>query len=355
MAIRLEHGEYLSRTIGLLNYNAAYTRACFFYMSVDWNDWGHLLVSQQNPGSFTNYDHCGLSTDGTTFRTEVYVDGGGAAVNVATLSVGSWYFLGMRRASATAFDAFVIPLSTGVLTKSSTITTNVGSRAAISHMFINDLGGYSADGRYCGIKEWSTALTDAELLREALTILPRKLDNLHAWFPVFPGSGERTRDYSGNGYNWTENGVLSDEDPPPVSWGAAPILFPFVAGGGATTIELLAASFGFSPQAIQPRLAMALTTPSFGFTAQVVQPKTTVGLTAAAFNFVAHALTVGSNTLIALTAAAFAFAGQAIQTALWIHLSTAAFGLIGRALDVTGAMAAAVSNWLLRARRRWRR
>lgn len=234
MAIRIQSGglEYLSRTTGLLNYNAAYTRAGFFYMAADANDYGHIFASEQNPGAFQNYDHCGVTGNGTTFRCEVYNGGSGASDDaIATLAVGNWYFIGMRRASATSFNAFVIPLSTMVLDVSSTITTNVAARTAISHMWVNKLGSYVCDGRYAGLKEWSVYLTDAELLQEAMSLLPRKLDSLHAWYPMLPGSGERTRDYGGGGYDWTEAGTLSDEDHPPVSWGAPSIWLPYAASG----------------------------------------------------------------------------------------------------------------------------
>ena len=74
-------------------------------------------------------------------------------------------------------------------------------------------------GRIHAIKIWNTALTEAEIAQEVYTVAPRKLDSLWGWYPTRPGSGERAKDYSGNGRDWTEGGTLTDDDPPPISWG----------------------------------------------------------------------------------------------------------------------------------------
>lgn len=76
-------------------------------------------------------------------------------------------------------------------------------------------------GRIHAIKIWNTALTEAEIAQEVYTVAPRKLDSLWGWNPTRPGSGERAKDYSGNGRNWTEGGTLTDDDPPPISWAGA--------------------------------------------------------------------------------------------------------------------------------------
>lgn len=75
------------------------------------------------------------------------------------------------------------------------------------------------DGRVAFVKVWGAALPAAEIVQEMRVGRPVRLANLWGFFPMFPGSGERTRDYSGLGNTLTENGTLTDEDPPPVSYG----------------------------------------------------------------------------------------------------------------------------------------
>jgi hypothetical protein len=67
--------------------------------------------------------------------------------------------------------------------------------------------------RVAHVKAWSTNLTDTELLQEQNAIRPQKLDNLVGWWPLFPGSGERVKDYSGLGRDWTEGGTLTADAP----------------------------------------------------------------------------------------------------------------------------------------------
>lgn len=93
-------------------------------------------------------------------------------------------------------------------------------------------GGEGFNGTVSAVKAWDAVLTQAEIEQERWTILPRRFADLHLWTPMFPGSGERVRDYSGNGKDWTEGGTLADEDGPPVSWGASSIMLPFAAASG---------------------------------------------------------------------------------------------------------------------------
>lgn len=247
MAIRIDtNGEYLRRTAGLLDYNSAYTRAGFVYLTADLNNYGHFFVSDDGAGDFTDYDHCGLDADGTTFRVEACAAGACAAAAGAALSLNTWYFVGMRRSDATTYNGFVIPLSTLAISSTANVATNVGSRVAIAGMECGDIvggggGGYRISGRLAGLKEWSAYLSDAELIREAATLAPQRRANLHAWFPCVPGAG-RHRDYSGAGIVWSENGTLSDEDGPPVA--------PPYSGDGEFSAWVVAA--GGSPQTVAP-------------------------------------------------------------------------------------------------------
>jgi len=121
-----------------------------------------------------------------------------------------------------------------------TNTNNVGSRGSATRL---ELGNATTandtplNGRVAYLKAWTAALSEAEILAEVNAIRPVRALNLYGFWPAFPGSGERIADYSGNGRSWTEGGTLTDEDPPPVSWGAGPLIF--LIAGAAEAQEIL--------------------------------------------------------------------------------------------------------------------
>ncbi len=94
--------------------------------------------------------------------------------------------------------------------------------------------GYFWDGRIADIKLWTRALSQAEVQVEMSCSVPAFPASLWGWWPVLPGSGERTRDYGGNGRNWTEGGTVTDEARMPASWGGlSPYLFVTTSSGVA--------------------------------------------------------------------------------------------------------------------------
>lgn len=99
--------------------------------------------------------------------------------------------------------------------------------------------GEHLNGRLANVKLWDGAvLTAAEFDNEREIIRPAYTANLSIWCPTFPGSGERNRDYSGNGRDWTVGGTLTDEDPPPVGWGAPVPFVPFFAAAASSPIPV---------------------------------------------------------------------------------------------------------------------
>lgn len=94
------------------------------------------------------------------------------------------------------------------------------------------------DGRVAAIKIYDVALTADEVKQEMHTIRPVRYADLNAWYPIFPGSGERVLDYSGLGRNWTEAGTLSDEDPPPVSYGGSAFFTALAAAAGPIAVNV---------------------------------------------------------------------------------------------------------------------
>jgi hypothetical protein len=118
------------------------------------------------------------------------------------------------------------------------------------------------------------------------------------------------------------------------------------AGGGSTTIDLTAASFGIAANGVQPALRTSLSTASVTTTANSIQPKTTTNLGAASLGFTASQVT--PSLAVRLGSAAISLTANAItlikDTA--IQLTAATLRFVANDLTVTfEGMAAAVGNW----------
>lgn len=162
----------------------------------------------------------------SALKLQIY-DGNTFPSGSTVLATGTWYHAALTRASG---DDQTL---TGYLDGASEVTIS-NSRNLTTRTFMdvgNDIDSEWLDGRAKAVKIWDAVLTQAEIQQEMRTIRPHRFANLHGFWPLFPGSGERLRDYSGNGRDWTEGGTLTDEDPPPLSWGAPVLFLPFAGGG----------------------------------------------------------------------------------------------------------------------------
>lgn len=152
-------------------------------------------------------------------------DGDGNNDTGTTLSLNTWYHVCLTDSDA---DDRQRGYLNGVLDVS---LTQADARSTTTLFIGNNFGDEWQDGRMAYVKVWNAELTAGEILQEMNTIRPVRTADLWAWLPTLPGTPERARDYSGNGRNFTENGTLSDEDPPSVSWGAGPLLIGLAAAG----------------------------------------------------------------------------------------------------------------------------
>lgn len=239
MAVRLDAStDRLLRTSNIPSYDANYSVLFWFYFPSrpssgtyatifaidDNNDDADFITIYGSSASDTRLNLGGIDTN--TFFEQT---------GTTNLSPNTWYCCGLRRTATNSRIAYIGTL-TSPLAQEINFTGNLTARTTASRMefgaiFSSNLDPY--DGRVDKIKIWSVARTVSELTQEQYSILPVFTDNLVIWSPTFPGSGERKLDYSGNGYNWTEGGTLTDEDPAPVSWGARPIVLPWVDTGGS--------------------------------------------------------------------------------------------------------------------------
>jgi len=225
MAVRFDASSDGLSSSSPLDHNSAYTAFMWFWLVSDpgntarilWttnrdnaDHWEWLYV--QNPGSGIAF---GIRAE-TTFTQA-------GVLGTTPISTGVWYSVAIVRQSTTNLQVFFAPVG-GEMTSDALNNFNVGSRSAALR---EELGAWTTTnnnalgvpgGRLFNFKSWQMALTAAELTREAQVMRPQIFTNLHRWCPMWPG--DRTTDYSGNGRNWTADGTLTDEDNPPLSWGA---------------------------------------------------------------------------------------------------------------------------------------
>lgn len=217
--------EQLVRDADLPDMDSDYTICFWLYPESVSGDACQFII--QDVG-FDDYDAFWLTSGGTFLEV---VDGGVqySDSSGSTLSVDTWYHAAVRRTGS------VLDLLLDGATPELSVNQAV-SRDASDELYIGYYPSYGANSRFAYMKLWEASLTQAEIQREMHTILPQRTANLYGFWPIFPGSAERVRDYSGNGRDWTEAGSPTDADPPPVSWGAQPLYMPWVSAGAPAAI-----------------------------------------------------------------------------------------------------------------------
>lgn len=222
MSIRFDAaGDFLQRTTDLPAADPL-SLSFWLYLTVDRNAEGTIFILTNAGG--TEFSRIILDTDGTTIQVDTQTSAG---TNGSNLSTATWYHVGYTRAGAD-HALYLNGVSDITRSDNNAVTTPANLLfGSNSVTFIN--------GRVGNIKIWTAQLTQAEIQAEITTWQPVRYANLHLWTPNFPGATERLADWSGNGRNWTGNGTLADEDPPPLIYKTPSMLFippAVVAAGG---------------------------------------------------------------------------------------------------------------------------
>lgn len=200
------------------NFNGSYTIAGWCRIDSDTNTYATFFNIQNADG---NVDNLATLSDGTTL--ELYCNGGTGGVVSGTgtnLTVGTWYYLAIIR-SGSSIISYVNGTQDVSLTH---VTTNRNSTTYLN------LGAWTGttdylNGSYGGVKVWTAAISVAELNNEMYAVAPRRLDNLHLWYPMFPiASGPGVQDYGASKSDLTYPFGYTTAHSPSVSWGTLPLV-----------------------------------------------------------------------------------------------------------------------------------
>lgn len=248
MSVRFDAAaDGLRWTASLLDRDADYSWCAWFY-AVNFpasGNYATLFAIHNDAGQYDLYD---LQNNGTNTRF-LLGTGNTYAENRGTtdLSTATWYFVaGVRSASGQRNLYFA---TMGAVSLTNEIShTNVPSVITES---TNEIGAVLStnldpfDGRVFAFKCWSAALTTAELIQEMYSRRPQRWANLNRWLPCFNGAGVRAEDWARTG-NAIEDGTLTDEDDPPISYGTPNIVPQFVVaatGGQPASKRMTGVSF----------------------------------------------------------------------------------------------------------------
>lgn len=228
MAIRFDAAaDRLLRTANVIDYNTAYTFMCLVRIGVDPGASNYSAIFAINRNVDTaDFDYVSIvNSGGLRFSLAVNIGGSVYRANSAgTSSTGVWYWVAMVREDDNSLVLYWNSIGGALVTEQAFLTISISGRTASSR---HEIGGVTssnarplnlAAGRVYAAKLWTAALSTTEMTREATTIRPHRYDNLHSWYPLWPGF--HTVDYGPNNYAWTTAGTLTDEDSPPIPWGA---------------------------------------------------------------------------------------------------------------------------------------
>ncbi len=264
----------------------------------------------------------GTAIDGSTLRLSVQ----GAEVDGTDINVGQWYHM----AVCTDGTSTLFYLD-GVLDITGAGFTETFD---VIEFGLNNFGD-SCDARFAGIKMWSDKLTVAEVNAERNTYLPKRTTNLLGFYPCQFGATERLRDYSGGGNDLTNNGTLTDEDGPPLSWGGrVELLGELVVVGETVGLATeTATAFALTHSIAQ---TVGLASEADSALAAGSEKTLTVGLTTETDS--AFALTHSISRTVGLATEADSALGVLVEIAVAVGLATEA----DSALALTAAKALAV-------------
>lgn len=161
--------QYLYYDPATPNYNAAYTyMAAVRFTTLT----GDPTVVSIDRGA-ANFDHLYLGSASGVFRiretnASVNLD----AVGTTTVVADTWYYVAMRRNSATSFEVFVGTSPAGIASESTQTGGNVASRLSPWNVHVGSVaGGNFLNGDITAVKLFTSALSLAEIKTQAASLV----------------------------------------------------------------------------------------------------------------------------------------------------------------------------------------
>lgn len=168
----------------------------------------HLACGDVDDESATEFTNSGAQLKLTLWD-------GTADTLSAALAIETWYHVALVRESATVLKLYI----NGVYSHLGGVTDPGEGDGGLSlGVWDIDVPIDYADIRMCGVKVYNKSCALAEVQREVNSFTPKDWTSLVGWYPML--KADRVTDWSGNGRTLTEVNTPTDEDPPPISWGA---------------------------------------------------------------------------------------------------------------------------------------
>lgn len=222
MALRADgSGDYAIRTAGGFPTLSSYS-VCFWFLLESDRNAVNTLFGLRNTGPADYLFYYNLTSDGTTFGWEYGNGSTFPSFDSTAISLNTWTFVafaasGTGANQATAYRRGLSDTALNSVTGTLNNLITVDEETVLSSGF--SLNAEWFPGRIAGLKQWSAALTSAELFNESVSLMPVRTANLHSWRPFVDNTvAGNMIDYSGNGRDLTANGSLLTADGPPVAW-----------------------------------------------------------------------------------------------------------------------------------------
>lgn len=194
------------------------------------NDRNAVTALWSLDGVFSSSWHSLRTTvDGTSLRLN---ESGTDVLTIASLTVGTWYFLAVRKAAGGAVKAYVGTESGGALSTVTGSVTNIATYSGDGYVGGNAYGDWF-DGRAWGLRIWDAELSDAEVDAEFVASTRARTTNNRAQWLL--DAVPPTADTSGNGRTLTNTGG---------SWALE--AGPTLPAGGSTVTATLTGTIGLS-------------------------------------------------------------------------------------------------------------
>lgn len=275
--------------------------------------WGQLDVDRNAVTTFWSLDGI-FSSSWHSLRT----DAGGTAlklnesgtdvISIATLTVGTWYFILVRKDASGNVKVYVGTEAGGALSTVTGSVTNIATYSGDGYVGGNAYGDY-LDGNIWGMRVWDTDLTDAEVDAEFAAETAARTANLRAQWNLDDATPET--DSSGNGRDLTNTGgswTLETDPVVPSGSGATSAVgsssgVATAAATGSSTAASVASSAGVGAAAATGRATSASVGSSSSVGAASATGRAVFSATASSIGVGAAAAT-GSSTAASVASSA---------------------------------------------------